>query len=52
MIVKRACLFASIAAMMGVLGWPGQAAECLGKSEFQKQRAFSPAVISRGGKVV
>lgn len=31
---------------------PAQAAEYLGKSEFQQQRAFSPAVISRGGRVV
>ena len=29
-----------------------QAAEYLGKSEFQQQRAFSPAVISRGGRIV
>lgn len=52
MIFKCACLVASIAVAIGALGLPGQAAEYLGKSEFQKQRAFSPAVISRGGTVV
>jgi enamine deaminase RidA (YjgF/YER057c/UK114 family) len=31
---------------------PAQAAEYLGKSEYQQQRAFSPAVISRGGRIV
>jgi enamine deaminase RidA (YjgF/YER057c/UK114 family) len=31
---------------------PGAAADYLGKSDFQQQRAFSPAVISRGGRMV
>jgi 2-iminobutanoate/2-iminopropanoate deaminase len=48
----RLLVFISAALLIGALGAAADAAEYLGKSEFQKQRAFSPAVITRGGKVV
>ena len=43
---------ASAAFAICAIAAPAQGAEYLGKSEFQQQRAFSPAVISRGGRVV
>jgi 2-iminobutanoate/2-iminopropanoate deaminase len=52
MIAKgRLLAFASASLLISVAG-PTAAGEYLGKSEFQRQRAFSPAVITRGGKVV
>ena len=43
-----------IPAAIVMLGFaaPALAAEYLEKSEFQKSRAFSPAVITKGGKIV
>ncbi len=52
MTFKRAYLVAAMAVALAGLATALQAAEYLGKSEFQKQRAFSPAVITRGGKVI
>jgi 2-iminobutanoate/2-iminopropanoate deaminase len=42
----------SAALLVTTIGPAAEAGEYLGKSDFQKQRAFSPAVITRGGKVV
>jgi len=52
MFQKKSLLIIGFAALIlgGVAS--AQAAEYLGKSEFQQRRAFSPAVISRGGKIV
>jgi enamine deaminase RidA (YjgF/YER057c/UK114 family) len=44
--------FVSATLLISAVGSTADAGEYLGKSEFQKQRAFSPAVITRGGKVV
>ena len=52
--MKRNAL-ASAALALTVLATTGSAAhaaEYLGKSEFQQQRAFSPAVITRGGRTI
>jgi 2-iminobutanoate/2-iminopropanoate deaminase len=40
------------AALLGGSALAAYAAEYLGKSEYQQQRAFSPAVISQGGKII
>ncbi len=49
---KSAGLAALLAIVIGGIGPSAHAAEYLGKDERQKQRAYSPAVITRGGKVV
>jgi enamine deaminase RidA (YjgF/YER057c/UK114 family) len=52
--IKTPCRFALALAAAAVVAapLPAPAAEYMEKSEFQKQRAFSPGVISEGGKIV
>lgn len=50
LVTALAVIIAAVSAAVPVTS--AQAAEYLGKSEFQQQRAFSPAVISRGGRIV
>jgi 2-iminobutanoate/2-iminopropanoate deaminase len=42
------CALASLAALAG----PASAAEYMEKTDFQKSRAFSPGVITEGGRIV
>jgi 2-iminobutanoate/2-iminopropanoate deaminase len=44
--------FGAAVLLISAVAPAADAGEYLGKSEFQKQRAFSPAVLTRGGKVV
>src|SRR3712207_5381153 len=39
-------------ALLGLLAAPAGAAEYMEKSDFQKSRAFSPAVVTEGGRIV
>jgi enamine deaminase RidA (YjgF/YER057c/UK114 family) len=47
-----ASVLAACAVTATLAAAPARAADYLGKSEFQQQRAFSPAVITRGGRTV
>jgi 2-iminobutanoate/2-iminopropanoate deaminase len=49
---RKLSAFGCVALLIGGAPIAVHAAEYLGKSEYQQQRAFSPAVISRGGKII
>jgi len=52
MIEKAAVLGAAAAGALSAASAPAMSAEYMEKTEFQKSRAFSPAVITEGGRIV